>query len=88
MNCPECGKDQERVRTHWEGCHEHHPECAAYKSGYEAGKKDGVEAGLRRAAARCEARRKWIQDEPDMSYEADGAMMCRDDILSAIGGGK
>lgn len=30
------------VSTHWEGCHEHHPECAAYKSGYEA--------GLRRAA--------------------------------------
>ena len=36
------------VSTHWEGCHEHHPECAAYQSGYEA--------GLRRAAEALKAR--------------------------------
>lgn len=33
------------VSTHWEGCHEHHPECAAYQSGYEAGLRRAVEIG-------------------------------------------
>jgi len=34
------------VSTHWEGCHTSHPECAAYRAGYEA--------GLRRAAGTLE----------------------------------
>lgn len=35
--CKPCGKDMERQSTHWEGCHEHHPECAAYREGFRAG---------------------------------------------------
>lgn len=34
--CKGCGRDTARVGTHWEGCHEHHPECAAYRAGYLA----------------------------------------------------
>jgi uncharacterized protein HemX len=37
---------------------------------------------MRAAAALCEARFDWILDEPDMSYEADGARMCVNDILA------
>lgn len=47
MNCPECGKDQERVRTHYDGCHKHHPECAAWRAGREAGMREAAEVAKR-----------------------------------------
>lgn len=34
--CKGCGRDTARAGTHWEGCHEHHPECASYRAGYLA----------------------------------------------------
>jgi len=37
----------DRQSTHWEGCHEHHPECASCREGFKAGR----EAGMREAAA-------------------------------------
>ena len=43
---------------------------------------EAFRAGMRRAATLCEARFNWILDEPDMSYEADGARMCLNDILA------
>ena len=49
--CKGCGKDMERVSTHWAGCHEHHPECAAYREGF----REGFRAGMRAAAAMCNA---------------------------------
>lgn len=54
--------------------------------GVEDGKWEYAEkafrAGMLAAAALCEARFRWIKDEPDMSYEADGARMCINDILA------
>lgn len=49
--CKGCGRDMDRQSTHWEGCHEHHPECASYREGFKAGR----EAGMRRAAEICQS---------------------------------
>lgn len=40
--CKSCGKDMDRQGTHWEGCHAHHPECAAFKSGREQGMREAA----------------------------------------------
>lgn len=45
--CKGCGKDMERVSTHWAGCHEHHPECAAYREGFRAGMRAAAEINER-----------------------------------------
>lgn len=41
-----CCDRAEVQATHWEGCHTEHPECAAYRAGWEA--------GMREAATICE----------------------------------
>lgn len=38
-----CCARAEAQATHWEGCHTSHPECAAYRAGWEAGMRKAAE---------------------------------------------
>lgn len=92
--CKGCGRDMDRQSTHWEGCHEHHPECASCREGFKAGR----EQGMREAAAICKGKADWIigrQEGPQeelsnviVRHHASAHLAAHDAILAAIGEGK
>ena len=74
--CEGCGADMTIQRTHWDGCHTTHKQCAAFKAGREA--------GMREAAGLC-------QSHEPKDFTTAGIITrakCAEVILSAIGGGK
>ena len=64
--------------THWEGCHEVHPSCAAFKAGREAGMREAATM-LQSQARKCGTLR---QGDPK------GLRDMADAIIAAIGEGK
>ena len=74
--CEGCGADMTIQRTHWDGCHTTHKQCAAFKAGREA--------GMREAAGLC-------QSHEPKDFTTAGIITrakCAEVILSAIVGGK
>ena len=41
--CEGCGADMTIQRTHWDGCHTTHKQCAAFKAGREAGMREAAD---------------------------------------------
>ena len=87
--CEGCGADMTIQRTHWDGCHTTHKQCAAFKAGREA--------GLREAAIDADAATRYgktaqahgFSNAPPWSELAEETkQLYRYAILSAIGGDK
>lgn len=77
--------------THWEGCHEVHPSCAAFKAGREAGMREAAGIASREEDVFiAESAQPFIERSLERHYMAlaSGAGSVGAAILAAIGEGK